>query len=96
MRKYHRAGDWVLVLAGQQKGQRLTVTSVRMFAADPGYYLRGGSALYAPGQVRLAAERVVGNRCGSACDPSKHDAVGTCDHWRGDVYEDVRSRQWQS
>ncbi|GHD25944.1 hypothetical protein GCM10010335_11800 [Streptomyces galbus] len=83
MRKYHRAGDSVLVLAGPQKEQTLTVTPVRMFAADPGCYLRGGSGLYAPGQVQLAAERVVGNHCGRACDPSKHDAVGTCDHCRG-------------
>jgi hypothetical protein len=83
MQQYHKAGDSVLVLTGPDTGQTLVVTSVRMFAADPGYYLRGGSGLYPPGQVQLAAERADGNPCGTACDPRTHDALGTCDHCRG-------------
>lgn len=41
MRKYHRVGGSVLVLEGPEKGQRLAASSVRMFATDNGYYLRG-------------------------------------------------------
>ncbi|TKS96317.1 hypothetical protein [Streptomyces lasalocidi] len=83
MRKCHRAGDSVLVLEGPEKGQTLTVSSVRMFATDNGYYLRGGSGLYSPKTVKLVAERPEGNPCSTACDQGKHDALGTCDHCRG-------------
>ncbi|MGQ4393822.1 hypothetical protein ACN6K5_003608 [Streptomyces violaceoruber] len=83
MRKYHKAGDTVLVLDGPEKGRRLTVSSVRMFATDNGYYLKGGDGLYSPKQVELAAERTAGNPCGSACEERKHDLIDTCDHCRG-------------
>lgn len=83
MRKYHRAGDTVLVLEGPDKGRALTVSSVRMFATDNGYYLQGGSGLYSPQQVELAAERTDGNPCGATCDARKHSVIDTCDHCRG-------------
>ncbi|MFF8932395.1 hypothetical protein ACF1AO_34595 [Streptomyces longwoodensis] len=83
MRKYLKAGDSVLVLDGPEKGQTLTVSSVRMFAADNGYLLNGGRGLYPPKAVELVAERPDGNPCGAACDPGKHDALSTCDHCRG-------------
>ncbi|TKS96341.1 hypothetical protein [Streptomyces lasalocidi] len=87
MRQYHKAGDSVLVLTGPDRGQTLVVASVRMFAADPGYYLRGGKGLYSPGQVQLAAERADGNPCGTACNPGQHSALGTCEHCRGTCTE---------
>jgi hypothetical protein len=54
-----------------------------MFATDNGYYLQGGSGLYSPQQVELAAERADGNPCGTACDARKHSVIDTCDHCRG-------------
>ncbi|MGV9278028.1 hypothetical protein [Streptomyces griseosporeus] len=79
----YRAGDTVLVLEGPEAGQSLMISSVRMFATDNGYYLRGGSGLYSPKQVQLAAERTGGNPCGEPCNDRKHDLIGTCDHCRG-------------
>ncbi|RSN55596.1 hypothetical protein DMH12_15365 [Streptomyces sp. WAC 04229] len=84
MGKYHKAGDQVRVLEGPESGQTLTVSSVRMFATDNGYYLKGGSGLYSPHQVELAAERITGNPCGAACVERKHDLIGVCDHCRGE------------
>ncbi|MFJ4152769.1 hypothetical protein ACIP10_35070 [Streptomyces galbus] len=83
MRKYHIAGDAVLVLEGPGKGQTLTISSVRTFATDNGYHLRGASGLYSPRQVELVAERLDGNPCGTTCDQGQHDALSTCDHCRG-------------
>lgn len=84
MRKYHKAGDTLLVLEGPEKGHHLVVSSARMFATDNGYYLRGGAGLYSPKQVELVAERTDGNPCGAVCDARKHDLMGTCDHCRGE------------
>ncbi|MGW3387318.1 hypothetical protein [Streptomyces cinereoruber] len=90
MRKYHKAGDEVLVLEGPEKGQTLTVSAVRMFAADNGYYLKGGSGLYPPKQVELVTERPNGNPCGAECDERNHDLVNTCDHCRGACFCTLR------
>ncbi|MFE9735452.1 hypothetical protein ACFYO9_33915 [Streptomyces sp. NPDC005863] len=79
----HRAGDHVTVLDGPEAGQTLPIVSVRKYATDNGYYLRGGSGLYAPRQVELATERAGGNPCGSACDEHVHGLVGDCDHCLG-------------
>ncbi|MYU24616.1 hypothetical protein [Streptomyces sp. SID8352] len=83
MRKYLKAGDRVSVLEGPERGQCLTVSAVRMFATDSGYYLRGGSGLYPPAHVELASARADGNPCGSSCEDRTHDLIGTCDHCRG-------------
>ncbi|MFH8257578.1 hypothetical protein [Streptomyces roseolus] len=90
MGKYHVAGDIVLVLEGPEKGQTLAVSSVRMFAADNGYYLKGGSGLYPPKQVKLVAERPAGNPCGAECEEREHDLVGTCYHCRGQCFCTLR------
>lgn len=46
MRKYHKAGESVLVLARPDMGQ----TSVVVFASDTGYCFRRGSGPYPPGR----------------------------------------------
>lgn len=76
----HRAGDQVCVLDGPDKGRTLQISSVRMFATDNGYYLRGGAGLYRPEQVRLARGRAEGNPCGSEC---VHEHLPVCDHCLG-------------
>lgn len=76
----HRAGDEVTVLEGPEKGRTLQITSVRKYASDNGYHLRGGSGLYPPRRVRLARERTEGNPCATACE---HDRVEDCQHCLG-------------
>jgi hypothetical protein len=76
----------VRILEGPEKGQTLPVSSVRMFATDNGYYLKGGSGLYSPKQVELAAGRTAGNPCGAPCEDRKHDLIDTCDHCCGVCY----------
>lgn len=79
----YKAGDHVLILIGEETGKTLPITSVRMFATDRGYYVRGGEGLYAPDQVRLVRERENGNPCGQLCDQRSHQTLKTCDHCRG-------------
>ncbi|MEV8455464.1 hypothetical protein AB0467_34575 [Streptomyces sp. NPDC052095] len=90
MRRYYRAGDTVLVLDGPEQGQVLTIASVRKYATDNGYYLYGGSGLYAPRQVELVAERINGNPCGALCEEREHGIVGDCDHCQGQCRCDTR------
>lgn len=78
----HRAGDRVRVLVGRRTGDVLPIVSVRMFAADAGYYLHGGEGLYAPAQVEYVQARD-GNPCGADCDTRQHDLIGVCDHCLG-------------
>ncbi|MFJ3799946.1 hypothetical protein ACIPSJ_27145 [Streptomyces sp. NPDC090088] len=79
----YKAGDWLTVLDGPDEGATLQITSVRMFAADPGYYLVGGAGLYNPGMVTLARERSEGNPCGNPCNERQHGELRTCEHCRG-------------
>ncbi|MEU6562674.1 hypothetical protein [Nocardia nova] len=79
----HRAGDTVTVLCGPDSGRALEISAVRVFAADNGYYLRGGAGLYRPDQVTLAHHRIAGNPCGSPCTEREHAALGSCGHCRG-------------
>ena len=79
----HKAGDWLSIIAGPDKGKTLQVSAVRMFATDAGYYLRGGRGLYEPRNVQLARARDGGNPCARPCSNSQHDSIGTCDHCRG-------------
>lgn len=79
----NRAGDCVLVQVGCHQGSVLEIAAVRMFAADPGYYLHGGEGLYAPNQVEFAEERTGGNPCGTECNTRTRGLTSTCDHCRG-------------
>jgi hypothetical protein len=79
----HRAGDWITVTDGALKGQTFEIASVRMFATDNGYWVKGADGLLPPNQVALARERAGGNPCGTDCTKHKHDLIGTCDHCRG-------------
>ena len=79
----HKAGDWLTVLDGPDRGRTLQVAVVRMFATDCGYYFKGGAGLYPPETVCLARERTDGNPCGVPCDARQHSDLNTCDHCRG-------------
>lgn len=83
MKLDYRAGDIVEVVAGPGVGLVAPVSTVRVFAADCGYYLRGGEGLYAPQDVQLVSRREGGNPCGTVCDDSQHDAHGICEHCQG-------------
>ncbi|GGV19843.1 hypothetical protein GCM10010275_71890 [Streptomyces litmocidini] len=78
MTRFLKAGDHVLITAGFGAGETREITSVRMFATDSGYYLRGGDGLYEHRNVALARERT-----GNPCDTRSHDLIDTCDHCRG-------------
>lgn len=93
MRRYHEAGDKVLVLEGPEEGQVLVVRSVRKYATDNGYYLHGGSGLYSPRQVELSEKRTGGNPCGKSCEKRVHDLVGDCEHCMGKCFCDILNRK---
>jgi hypothetical protein len=84
----YRAGDWVIPLVGQHKGEEMSISSVRMFATDSGYYLKGDreGGLYEPRQVKFSRERENGNPCGRPCVPRLHEILGTCDCCRGKCF----------
>lgn len=81
----YRAGDQVKILIGALTGTVRTVHSVRMYATDKGYYVRGGEGLYGPDQVEFVAASPDGNPCGAPCDDRTHESAGYthCDHCRG-------------
>ncbi|MET9956018.1 hypothetical protein ABZ135_31360 [Streptomyces sp. NPDC006339] len=79
----HKAGDWLTITRGPDKGKTLQVSSVRMFAADNGYYLCGGRGLYSPKDVQMDRARDGGNPCAAPCTARQHDLTGVCDHCLG-------------
>jgi hypothetical protein len=81
--RFYKAGDIVTVTIGPNAGLIAEITSVRMFATDSGYYLRGGEGLYAHRDVIFTRARTDGNPCGKPCSTSDHAAIDTCDHCRG-------------
>lgn len=78
----YRAGDVVQVVAGAAAGHVGTVSSVRWFAADRGYYC-GAGGLIPAADVVLMRVRDGGNPCGVGCDMRLHEDVGSCEHCRG-------------
>ena len=84
------AGDVLRVTSGPDEGKEMAVVSVRMFATDSGYYLKGGQGLYGPSEVELAHRREGGNPCGTECSTRSHDLIDTCDHCRGVCFCEYR------
>ncbi|MGW2594771.1 hypothetical protein ACWCXC_31520 [Streptomyces sp. NPDC001515] len=82
----YKAGDKLTVHVGTLAGQVREITSVRVFATDNGYYVKGGEGLYGPDQVSLYAERTGGNPCGADCDARDHRMIGVCDHCTGKCF----------
>jgi len=81
--RFYRAGDIVTIINGPYNGHTSVILSVRMFATDSGYYLRGIDGLVSHKNVALAEERQGTNPCGTECSPRQHDLLDTCDHCRG-------------
>jgi hypothetical protein len=82
MTRFYKAGDHVTITHGPGAGETREIASVRMFATDSGYYLRGRDGLYSHRDVRLARQSD-GNPCGHSCDAQDHRLIRTCDHCRG-------------
>lgn len=86
----YRAGDLIIITAGELEGQTVEITAVRMFATDNGYYAKGVGGLLPPSHVILVRERIGGNPCGTDCTAERSGTVHTCDHCRGVCYCEIK------